>query len=268
MITAGAPFSLIDLSHSLDSNIPSWDSDCGFHQAMVLDYCDADEQAQFRVMRLQLNAGAGTHIDAPSHCIPGGKGVDDLNLNDLIMPCVVIDITDRADEAYCLGCDDITNFEQLHGIIGDGTAVIVKTGWAKFWHNPEKYRNNLRFPAVSIEAAQLLLQRGVAALGIDTLSSDRPDSGFPVHQAFLGAGKILIENVANLDAMNPTGDFLMALPLKIKHGTESPVRLVGLRMNGGITTQDPIVDGIVQGLHEIRQGQSVKMTAMDIFNEE
>jgi hypothetical protein len=36
----------------------------------------------------------------------------------------------------------------------------------------------------------------------------------------------------------------------------------------GITTQDPIVDGIVQGLHEIRQGQSVKMTAMDIFNEE
>jgi hypothetical protein len=84
----------------------------------------------------------------------------------------------------------------------------------------------------------------------------------------LGAGKILIENVANLDAMNPTGDFLMALPLKIKHGTESPVRLVGLRMNGGITTQDPIVDGIVQGLHEIRQGQSVKMTAMDIFNED
>ncbi|KJV56962.1 hypothetical protein OTSKATO_0032 [Orientia tsutsugamushi str. Kato PP] len=44
---------------------------------------------------------------------------------------------------------------------------------------------------------------------------------------YLGAGKIIIENVANLDSMPPTGSFVMVLPIKIKDGTEAPVRLVG-----------------------------------------
>ncbi|MFN5174777.1 MAG: hypothetical protein ACK5GA_07800 [Holosporaceae bacterium] len=35
-----------------------------------------------------------------------------------------------------------------------------------------------------------------------------------------------------------------------------------------MVSQKPIVDGIVQGLREIRQGQSIKITAMDIFNED
>jgi kynurenine formamidase len=44
----------------------------------------------------------------------------------------------------------------------------------------------------------------------------------------LGADKIIIENVANLGSMPPTGGFVMVLPIKIKEGTEAPVRLVGL----------------------------------------
>lgn len=49
-----------------------------------------------------------------------------------------------------------------------------------------------------------------------------------VHQTFLGAEKILIENVANLDSMPRCGAFVMAFPMKVKNGTEAPVRLVGL----------------------------------------
>ncbi len=73
-----------------------------------------------------------------------------------------------------------------------------------------------------------LWERGVSALGIDTLSPDRPEDGFPVHRLFLGADKIIIENVAHLDSMPPAGSFVMVLPMKIKDGTEAPVRLVGL----------------------------------------
>jgi kynurenine formamidase len=49
-----------------------------------------------------------------------------------------------------------------------------------------------------------------------------------VHQAFLGSGKILIENVANLDKIPAIGAFIMALPIKIKDATEAPIRLIGL----------------------------------------
>jgi kynurenine formamidase len=84
---------------------------------------------------------------------------------------------------------------------------MVKTGWSKFWHTPSKYHNNHVFPSVSSEAASLLLERGVNAIGIDTLSPDRPEDGFNVHKLFLGADKIIIENVANLGSMPPTGGF-------------------------------------------------------------
>jgi kynurenine formamidase len=105
---------------------------------------------------------------------------------------------------------------------------MVKTGWSKFWHDPLKYHNNHVFPSVSSEAASLLLELGVSAIGIDTLSPDRPKDGFKVHKLFLGADKIIIENVANLGSMPPTGGFVMVLPIKIQDGTEAPVRLVGL----------------------------------------
>lgn len=66
-------------------------------------------------------------------------------------------------------------------------------------------------------------------LGIDTLSPDTRDSGFPVHQLVLGAGKYIIENIANAKKLPTTGCCIIALPIKIQHGTESPIRLVGIR---------------------------------------
>jgi kynurenine formamidase len=178
-------------------------------------------------MKVKMHAGIGTHMDAPSHCILGGKCIHDFDVNELCMPCVVIDISDKSHERYSLSAQDIVDFERQFGRITQGSCVMVKTGWSKFWHTASKYHNNHVFPSVHAQAASLLLERGVNALGIDTLSPDRPEDGFKVHQAFLGAGKIILENVAHLDRMVPLGGFVMILPIKIKDGTEAPVRLVG-----------------------------------------
>jgi kynurenine formamidase len=72
----------------------------------------------------------------------------------------------------------------------------------------------------------MLLQRSIAGIGIDTLSCDRGDQGFPVHRIILGAGKYLVENIANAKELPPTGGRILVLPLKLEHGTEAPVRLV------------------------------------------
>lgn len=222
------PYKLIDLTHTLDENIPTWSGGCGFHHDCHMDYDSYQGGDAFRVMKVKMHSGIGTHIDAPSHCIPGGKCVHELAVNDLCMPCVVLDVSDKCQERYSLKIEDIHFFEKQYGPIPKGSCVIIKTGWSKFWKQPEKYRNNHIFPSVSYEAAKILLQKSINALGIDTLSPDRPEDGFKVHQLFLGAGKILIENVANLDSMIPTGGFVMLLPIKIRNGTEAPVRLVGL----------------------------------------
>lgn len=222
------PYKLIDLTHTLDSNIPTWNGGCGFKHEVHVDYSDCQGEDKFQVMKIKTHAGIGTHMDAPSHCIPGGRCIHDFDVNDLCMPGVVIDISDKCHERYSLTTKDIADFESKYNSIDKGACVIVKTGWAKFWSNPEKYRNNHVFPSISLEAAEIMLERGVSALGIDTLSPDRPEDGFKVHHAFLSKEKILIENVTNLDSMPPIGNFVMILPIKIKDGTEAPVRIIGL----------------------------------------
>jgi kynurenine formamidase len=220
------PYKLIDLTHVLDEEVPAWNGRCGFNHDVHIDYSDCEGEDKFRVMKVKMHAGIGTHMDAPSHCIPGGKCIHDFDVNDLIMPCVVIDVSDKCHERYSLSVQDVEDFESKYGKITGGSCVMVKTGWSKFWHTPSKYHNNHVFPSVSSEAAELFQEWGVSALGIDTLSPDRPEDGFKVHQIFLGAGKIIIENVANLERIPSGGSFVMVLPVNIKDGSEAPVRLI------------------------------------------
>lgn len=225
------PFTIFDLTHTLSPTIPTWDGNCGFNHTLRCDYSDCPTGVKFRVQKVTMNAGIGTHMDAPSHCIPGGKCIADLTLNELITPCVVIDISDHAHERYSLSIEDIESFESKYGVISDNTFVIIYTGWEKFWNEPSKYRNNLVYPSVSKEAAELLLSRNIAGIGIDTLSPDRPTEEFIVHQILLGAGKYIVENVANATKLPPTGAYSFTLPIKASELTESPVRLLGLILN-------------------------------------
>lgn len=224
----GSSLQWIDLTHTLEPSIPCWDKRCGFENTVQLDYRDCTDAFKFRVQHIAMDAGIGTHIDAPAHCTPGGLTIDQLSLIDLQANCVVIDVSVKAHERYSLSVLDIEQFEQQHGKIPPSSFVLIRTGWDKFWLHPEKYHNNHIFPSVSLAAAQLLLEREIAGLGIDTLSPDRPEDGYPVHSLLLGAGKYIIENVANSALLAPCNNRVLIFPLKIKGGTESPVRLVAI----------------------------------------
>lgn len=217
---------LIDLTHTLDASIPSWDAVCGFENTLQLDYSDCVDAVKFRVQRITMDAGIGTHLDAPAHCVPGGLTIDQLSSGDLQANCVVVDVSNKAHERYSLSVSDIENFEREHGKIPPSSFVLIRTGWDKFWAQPEKYRNHHVFPSVSLAAAQWLLERKIVGLGIDTLSPDRPEDAYPVHAALLGAGKYIIENVANAALLPPCGSRIFAFPIKIRGGTEAPLRLL------------------------------------------
>lgn len=123
---------------------------------------------------------------------------------------------------------DIINFEKKITKIKENTFVLIRTGWGKYWHDPIKYRNELNFPSISSAAASMLLERGIVGIGIDTLSPDNPKNGFPVHNLLLSAGKYIIENVANANLLPAYGSIICAMPIKIKDGTEAPIRLIGI----------------------------------------
>lgn len=224
------PFTLIDLTHTLSADSPSWNGSCGFAHTIKGDYTANSEEVSFRVQQIKMHAGIGTHIDAPAHCTPGGLCIDALPLEQLIAPCVCIDVSKKAlaNPLFVTSADEIMQFEKQHGRIPKGSIVVVRTGWDKYWNDRERYRNQLQFPSIAQDAAELLLERGVVGLGVDTLTPDLPESGYPVHKAFLGSGKYLIENLA-LDARLPVkGSYLFALPIKTLDGTEAPARCIAL----------------------------------------
>lgn len=224
-----ADFEFIDLTHTLTPDVPHWGVDVGFKYNARYVGQTASDEVKFRVQRLEMSAGIGTHMDAPSHCFEEAASIDDIPIGSLITTCKVVDVSDKVHDNYRVLVEDILTYEANYGLIPKGAFVIIYTGWDARWIKPEAYRNEKIFPSISIEAAQLLVERDIIGLGIDTLSPDAFGSDFPVHQLMLGAGKYIIENVANAKQLGPTDSFIFALPIKVSGGTEAPIRLIGMK---------------------------------------
>ena len=219
---------IIDLTHSLTETVPTWNGSCGFLPAIKLDY---DQRC--RVQNIKMHAGVGTHIDAPAHFIPGGRDVSELPLEHLLVPLYVIDVSHRVNDnaSYQLQPDDIIQYEKVHGIIVPKSFVAICTGWSERWPYPDQYRNvdqqgNMHFPSIAPQAAELLIERAIVGVGIDTLSPDCSQEQFPVHEKILGSDKYIVENIAHLDKVDTTGYVACILPLKGKGLVEAPVRMI------------------------------------------
>ncbi len=225
----------LDLSHSLHPQIPTWSGGCGFHLEIKLDY-----EEGLRVQSLKAHAGIGTHLDAPSHFIQGSWNADEIPLENLIVPVCVLHLKSKMDPNLFVSPEDIEEFEKKHGGIPRGSLVLAHTGWDQFWNEPHRYRNpdamgKMRFPGFSKEAAELLLEKHIAGIGIDTLSPDGSNNSsggdahyYPVHELILSAKKYILENVAHLAQMPPTSAYAIVLPLKMEKASEAPIRIVGL----------------------------------------
>lgn len=223
------PYTLIDLTHPLTPEAPTWEGECGFFlktRAAV----NPLEDSQFCVQEFSLKAGFGTHMDAPRHCFIDQKSVADFDIKDLIALAVILDISKkvRIQPSAQLTTEDIFDFERHYGLIEEGSIALISSGWDKRWHDPVSYRNDMIFPTIAHNAAELLRDRGCRGVGIDTLSPDLPDSGYPVHKSILSANGIILENVANLENMPPKGGLVLISPLRIIGAAESPIRLIGL----------------------------------------
>jgi kynurenine formamidase len=218
----------IDLTHVLSEEAPTWNGSCGFFLEKKQDYDQI-----FRVQQIKMHAGVGTHMDAPCHCILEGNAIADIPLESFIVPACVIDVSLRAHADYVVSEQDIEEYELAFGKIPKNALVIAYTGWSRFWPDSIAYRNpdaqgKMHFPAVSKKAAEMLIQRDAAGLAIDTLSPDCSDPTYPVHHLLLGAGKYIIENIADCSHMPPKGGHVVALPLRISEAAEAPMRIIGL----------------------------------------
>jgi kynurenine formamidase len=216
------PHRFIDLTHLITPNIPSWDP-LVFEQKNLIDYPQG-----CRTQSLRMNAGSGTHLDAPSHFVKGGWDVSDIPLDKLVVPLFVLNVSEKAGAHYKISPSDILNFEKEQGSISSGSFFLMYTGWSRFWPDQDLYSNKdengvRRFPSLSLSAAELLLEREIVGIGIDTLSPDS-DETFPVHHLLLNQNKYIVENLANCHLLPPKGAFIVLSPPNIKNATEATLR--------------------------------------------
>ncbi|MEZ5399865.1 MAG: cyclase family protein [Bryobacteraceae bacterium] len=232
------PARLVDLSYTYDAGTIYWPNAEGFRHRKDA-WADTPNGYWYAAGEFTSAEHGGTHLDSPIHFARGKRTVEQIPVSDLIAPAAVIDITAKAgnDRDYRATPDDITAWERDHGPIAAGTIVVFRTGWGTRWPDKLQYLGsdtpgdvtNLHFPGLSREAAELLVQRRIHGVAIDTASLDYgPSQDFIVHQVLNGADIYGLENLANAEKLPATGATLIALPVKIGEGSGAPVRVVAV----------------------------------------
>ncbi|WP_163835291.1 cyclase family protein [Spartinivicinus ruber] len=223
----------IDLSHSIDSNIPLWSEDPKVVFTQVADYLPDG----YFLRSFTMGEHSGTHLNASKSFIDEGDDIASMQRSHWILPAVCIDIREAVDEevTYQLTVGDILRWEQHQRPIRKGEVLLVLTGWSEYWLAPKEYFNVgadgiAQFPSVSQQAVEFLIhQREIAGLGIDTHGLDSPhDNHFGINQALLSNQKLAIENLAHLDQLPAADILLLVAVLKLVEGSGCPSAITAI----------------------------------------
>ncbi|MFP4186857.1 MAG: cyclase family protein [Acholeplasmataceae bacterium] len=169
------------------------------------------EQGSTYESRLEMNLHTGTHMDFPLHILKDGADSSALDLEHLIRPVKVFDLTGVDDG---IAASDIESLD-----IRKNDFVLFKT------RNSFEEAFNFEFIYLKEDAATTLAEIGVKGVGIDALGIERDQKGHPTHRALLAKGIIIIEGL-RLRMVDDGNYFMFALPLKIRGVEALPLSVV------------------------------------------
>jgi arylformamidase len=202
-----------DISLPISESLVVWRGDPPVRITQPLHLDRGDEAT---VSHLDLGAHTGTHVDAPAHFIPGGSGIDALDLNVLVGPALVV---------HALQTDALSEEVLATLPIPPGTErVLFRTRNSELWARGE-HEFQEDFVAITDDGARWLIERGVRLVGVDYLSVAPFDDVTPTHRALLRASIVPLEGL-NLSGIEPGVYQLMCLPLKIVGADGAPARAI------------------------------------------
>lgn len=230
------PAKVVDLSWSLDENGPVFPGQQGFAFEKLGDVNDPELPLCFA--KLAFMEHIGTHMDAPAHAIDGGQFINELTFDQIAAPAFKLDLRDHCAGSadYEVSAHDIARFEKEHGPIPQGSIVLMHTGWDVRYVAPDRYievadDGSWHWPGLGADAAEMLADRGVRGVGIDTIGLDGGHVAMTLaaHRAVLGTGAFILENLANLADVPPRDTFVIATPIKTRNGSGGPTRVYAFK---------------------------------------
>lgn len=180
----------------------------------------AQASPPWQVSELKIGSHTGTHIDAASHFIPGGKSIDQYTPERFILPGIIIPLPDLVNDQSI----ELHLLEDYLPRVPEGGAVLIQTKWDHFWKTPQ-YESH---PYLSESASRALIAAGSSLVGIDALNVDSTVQGtHHVHQLLLSRDILIVENLTGLSQLQSGKLFQFSfLPLLISGSDGAPVRAV------------------------------------------
>jgi arylformamidase len=167
------------------------------------------------VSSLAFGSHSGTHVDAPSHFLPGGTAVDTIPIDRLVGPAVVLDLPDAG---TAIGAAELMRHD-----LRDQRRVLLRTRNSALSARSEF---TSEYCALAPDGAEYLLEREVELVGIDYLSIEPYGShDFAVHHLLLERRVVIVEGL-DLSAV-PAGLYqFICLPLRLEGLDGAPARAV------------------------------------------
>lgn len=166
------------------------------------------------ISEITFGSHTGTHLDVPRHISKQGIGVDKIDLNQLVGPVRVLDMT------HCQTAVTIEDLQKEN--IKAGERILVKTqnsirGFAEFYPD---------YIYLSGDAAQFLAEQKIILFGIDSLSIKQKGSPDTRPHTELLNSNIVIAEGLDLSQVSQGHYELFCLPLKFVGLDGSPARVI------------------------------------------
>jgi kynurenine formamidase len=234
-VLAGRKFT--DLTHAFHPGQPHFPA---FPNETREALFDLEKGDGFTAHRYSLVGQWGTHVDPPSHFIRGGRTLDRIPVEDMILPLVVLDITDevaRTPDATP-SLDHVRDWEERNGRIPAASFVALRTGWSRRWPDSEAMANRDAYgvshtPGWSREVLSFLVEeRSISAIGHEQTDTDpgvaTSNGDFGLETYILAQDRWQIELLADLTALPEAGAVLVASWAKPLQGSGFPARVFAI----------------------------------------
>ena len=207
---------IIDLTADMYERAPAMPGD---PQMSISKHSDIAAHG-FALSRVCFGSHQGTHIDAPSHIIEGGKTLSDFDAQRFAARSIKIDLS----HISAKGEIDIADLLPYESEIKPGMGIVIHTGWDKHIGKKQYFADA---PRITPALATWLAGKSLGLLGIDMPCPNTTDWQ-NVHKILLGADILIVEGLVNLDALSCAPFMLYALPLKLLGADGSPVRAIAV----------------------------------------
>ena len=172
---------IYDLSQPLNEQVSFWP----YYPPFEVKYIKRKAEHGVNAQYIQTSNHMGTHLDAPRHFVTAGMTIDEIPVEWLCGPGVIVDLSDEMDELAIYTPKMIEDRVEVR----KGDLLFLHTGWdkhAQFGAEPDEEKYIHRHPGAHPDMVPWLLEKEIHIWGVDCISTDHP-MNLPIGR-FLGKG--------------------------------------------------------------------------------